>query len=81
MSAADVIEIFGGLGICDYTGQPATNGFLVPVLGHKWYSTEAHILWEANGKFYPEDLVYEKRVLNRMLNQINEYKNHEPKGH
>jgi hypothetical protein len=63
MSSADVKAIFNGYGICDSCGFPKSYGYLVPVMGQKWFCTECHIEWVNTGTFHPEDVEYQDKVL------------------
>lgn len=73
MSGADVAAIFNGYGICDHCGQKRSYGYLVPVMGHKWYCTQCHTEWSMTGKFYPEDVPYESKVLESFIHTIKTY--------
>lgn len=73
MSGEDAIKIFGGLGICDHCGVKKSYGYLVPVMGRKWYCTQCKVVWESTGKFYQEDVHYEDMVLEGFIADIKEY--------
>ena len=73
MSAENVIQIFGGHGICDHCGMRKSYGYLAPVMGRKWYCTQCKIEWENTGKFYPEDVQYESMILEEFKDQITRY--------
>lgn len=74
MNREQVIEIFSGYGICDHCGKPATTGYLVPVMGHKWYCTECYDDWMTRAVNYEEDREYEMRVLRKMEEIIKVFK-------
>lgn len=73
MNRDQVIKIFGGLGICDNCGHSKSYGYLVPVMGRKWFCTECHVRWENFGKFHPEDVSYEGMVLEEFKDAIKSY--------
>lgn len=50
----------GGMGICDDCGRFAQDGFLVPVL-NRYMCPACFQDWQSHGRFYPEDLPFEKR--------------------
>lgn len=70
LSREMVIEAFGGYGICDWCSETDEQGFLIPVLGHKWYCRKCKKDWEGRAIFYQEDASYENRVAMEMLKQI-----------
>ncbi len=65
-----VVEKLGGLGICDYCNETDKEGFLIPVLGHKWYCRSCKEEWEETSRYYPEDASYEESVTMRLLSAI-----------
>lgn len=70
MSRTQVIECFHGYGICDHCSQTDTTGYLVPVMGHKWYCTECYDDWMTRAINYEEDRDYELKVLEQMKRAI-----------
>lgn len=70
LSRVKVVEKFGGFGICDYCSGTDKNGFLIPVLGMKWYCTKCKDDWESKSIFYPEDVSYEYSTAERMMRII-----------
>lgn len=75
MSQVDVVAIFQGFGICDNCAQPHEHGYLVPVLGSKWYCDNCYSDFEETGKFYPEDVPFEERMLQSFLKRIEFFAN------
>ena len=70
-SRIKVVETCKGYGICDHCGQTDTEGFILPVLGHKWYCTKCKDEWETRAVFYPEDASYEIKVASYFVKILN----------
>ena len=71
ISQKHVIDIFEGYGICDSCSTVEDKeGFLIPVLGSRWYCTKCYEDFERTAINYPEDREYEQRVLKSMEHRI-----------
>lgn len=65
-----LVEKFKGYGICDRCNETDSEGFLIPVLGHKWYCTACKEDWEKTAIAYPEDAAYEREVAGQLCKII-----------
>lgn len=65
-----VVEKFKGYGICDFCSETCNTGFLIPVLGSKWYCESCKEDWEKTSKFYEQDVSYENEVAMDMMRRI-----------
>lgn len=70
LSREKVVQKFAGFGICDSCSKTDKEGFLIPVLGMKWYCTKCKNEWEDTSIFYPEDVSYEYATAERMMRII-----------
>lgn len=68
ISMVDVVEMFGGVGICDHCNKADFEGYLIPVLGEKWFCKKCYKDWEERAVYYKEDREYEKKVFTKLLN-------------
>jgi len=69
-SRAQVIEAFRGFGICDQCGKTAPHGYLLPVLGHRWFCQGCKDEWESRAIFYQEDVAFEDETAMEMLRML-----------
>lgn len=71
ISQKKVIEIFNGFGICDHCGGIEEDfGYLIPVLGSKWYCEKCYEDFVKTAVNYEEDRGYEQLVLASMERRI-----------
>lgn len=54
------VATLGGYGICDFCNKTDESGYLVPVL-NQWLCPSCFEKWDAQAKYYPEDLNIEDR--------------------
>lgn len=69
-SDLEVVSI-GGLGFCDSCSKPKSSGYIVSVLGARWYCEKCYEEWHNRAINYPEDHEYEKRVFERYSHVFN----------
>lgn len=53
----------GAVGICDYCGKAASNGYYIAVL-NSWYCPHCYIEWYNRATYYKEDKNIEERNFN-----------------
>jgi len=63
---ADILSI-GGLGICDGCSQISSNGYIIGVLGNRWYCNECFTEWHTGAINYPEDREYEMLSIKKYI--------------
>lgn len=57
-------------GICDCCGNATLQGYIIGVLGHRWYCPECYKKWLARAENYPEDKDFELAVFNEYRNRF-----------
>ena len=68
ISMPDVVEMFGGFGICDSCNESDVEGYLIPALGEKWYCRKCYKEWKERAIYYEADREYEETVFSKLLN-------------
>ncbi len=65
ISRAEVNEILGGYGICDFCNKARPTGYYIAVL-NSWYCPECYNEWMKTAKRYDEDIPFEERNFQRV---------------
>lgn len=55
-------------GICDRCNKASFDGYLVPVLGQRWFCPKCYKKWAKDAERFPEDADYENYVFNNYRN-------------
>jgi hypothetical protein len=69
VSADEVIEKFGGLGICDWCNKNFSNFFYIPVL-NQCYCQECYDNWMKRAINHKEDHKHENKVFKYAKKQL-----------
>ena len=56
------------MGICDRCNKASLDGYLVPVLGQRWFCPKCYKKWAKDAERFPEDADYENYVFNNYRN-------------
>lgn len=70
VNVSEIMEAFGGFGICDWCNGEKFDNYYIPVLNHT-YCPECYEKWLERTRRYKQDIPFENKMVKWAKEQLN----------